>query len=184
MIKLKKHSPQDKEKIIKVLDIITKMSVLGSEYYWMFEDYFKISDRHADKYDEVSEDITSLFVEGIGYKALYESWGTGTTLDRKLPFFNKHGIYGSAFLVDAISDVIHGQRAMTPESKYDRLFEMYELAIYLIDNPLDKKSDITNEIIELSRTYSAKKEKAEKIRKVLLSYKAPKKAIEEILALV
>lgn len=184
MIKLKKHLPLDKEKIIKVLDTVTKISILGGEYYWIFEDYFKISDRHADKYDEVSEDITRLFVDGIGYKDLYNSWGTGTTLNRRLPFFSKHHVHGTGFIVDVISDVIHSQRTLTGAEKYDRLAELYNLSLYLMENQLPKDSDITQETLDESKTYIMKKEKLDKIRKRLLEAMAPKEVIDDILAMV
>lgn len=184
MIKLKKHSPEYKEKVVQALDIFTKISNLGSEYYWLFEDYFKISDRHADRYDEVSEDITRLFVEGVSYRELYDAWDTGTTLDRKLPFFSSHPIYRTGFIIDVISGIIHGEKTMSGTDKYNKLSELYNLALYLIDNPLPKNSDITQEIIDLSKTYVMKKEKSDRIRKVLVASKAPKKVIDEVLALL
>jgi len=184
MIKLRKHTPEYKEKVIQALDIFTQISNLGSDYYWLFEDYFKISDRHADRYDEVSEDITRLFVEGITYKELYEAWGTGTTLDRRLPFFSSHPVHGTGFIVDVISGVIHGEKKGHAIDKYNKLSELYNLALYLLDNPLPKNSDISQETIELSKTYVMRKEKSDKIQKVLVAAKAPKKVIDEVLALL
>jgi len=184
MIKLKKHTPEYKEKVIQALDIFTKISNLGSEYYWLFEDYFKISDRHADRYDEVSEDITKLFVEGITYRELYDAWGTGTTLDRRLPFFGSHSVHGTGFIVDVISSVIHGDKTGTAIDKYNKLSELYNLALYLIDNPLPKNSDITQETIELSKTYVMRKEKSDKISRLLSAYKVKKNVIDQVLALV
>ena len=185
MIKLKKHSPLDKEKIIHALDIISKISTLGSEYYWLFEDYFKISDRHADRYDEVSEDITRLFVEGITYKDLYNAWGDSLKPTRRLPFFDKHPVHGYAFIVDAISGVIHeGSKGVPASVRYELLSELYNLSLYLMENPLVKDNSITQEVIDMSKTYVMKKEKSNKIKKVLLDALAPDEVIDKVLALL
>ena len=83
----------------------------------------------------MSEDITRLFLDGITYKELYAAWGTGTTSNRRLPFFGKHSVHGTGFIVDVISDVIHSQKTLTGAEKYDRLAELYNLSLYLMENP-------------------------------------------------
>lgn len=178
-MKLRKMTPEYKANVIKALDIVSKISDLSSDYYWLFQDEFRIEDRHPDRYDEVNEDITALFVEDITYKELYHSWDLG-----KLPFFDNHPKYGG-FIIDEISGIIHAkQETHTPEERFDMLSELFNLALYLIENPLKSNEGISDETILKSKDYSTRSEKADRIKTILMMEGVKANVIDEVVAMV
>jgi hypothetical protein len=151
-MKLKKMTTEYKASVIKALDIATKVSDLSSDYYWLFVNQFNIEGKHVRHYyDGLNNDITSLFVEGITYKELCNSWGKS---GGRMPFLKNHPKY-AGFTVDPIASVIHAKgQSHTPEDKFYMLQGLFALALRL------EYERITDEIILKSKNYLTRTEKS------------------------
>ena len=100
-----------------------------------------------------------------------------------MPFFDKHPKYGG-FIIDAVGNVIHGNKDMGAVERFEQLNELFNLALYLMENPLKRGGRISNEDIEKSRDYSTRAEKAERIKTILMMEDVKANVIEEVMAMV
>lgn len=178
MIKLKKHSEEDLIKVKEILSTINEIKTLSSKYYWIMHDYFKKQDRHPDRFDEISDDITAFFVEGADYQQLYHFWD-----GRGLPFFEKETGFGG-FLMDEVSSLVHSKE-IPADDRYNKLKTVFEVAVYLAENPHLHVTKVTNSVIDLAKNYSDKSSKRDIIKSKLMSYTNMNPSqIQEILSLI